>query len=41
MAVGGALVEAHGVGEGDLEEVVVAGGDGFEDGGEGGALGAW
>src|ERR1017187_6546596 len=30
-AVGGALVEAHGVGEADLKEIVVAGGDGFED----------
>ena len=39
LAVGGALVEAHGVGEADLEEIVVAGGDGFEDGREGGALG--
>ena len=39
LSVGGALVEAHGVGEADLEEIVVAGGDRFEDGREGGALG--
>src|ERR1017187_6068214 len=37
LAVGGALVEAQAIGEGDLEEIVVASGDGLEDGGEGGA----
>ncbi len=35
----GALVEAQAVGEAGLEEVVVAGGDGLEDGSEGGAFG--
>ena len=38
LAVGGALMKAHGVGEADLEEIIVAGGDGCEDGGEGGAF---
>ena len=39
QAVGGALVEAEAVREGNLEEIVVAGGDGLEDSREGGALG--
>jgi hypothetical protein len=39
LTVCGALVESHGVGEADLEEVVVAGGDGLEDGGEGTTFG--
>src|ERR1017187_10013972 len=39
LAMGGALVEAQAIGERDLEEVVVAGGDGLKDVGKGGALG--
>jgi hypothetical protein len=38
-AVGGALVEAHGVGEGNLEETVVTGGEAAKDVGQGVALG--